>query len=94
MERRSHVLIDAGRSLVADGAAFQGRDLSGGTRDWTVRLLGNRVVVSPDPFDGAVIPVSINARSLPNRVYESAEALQAAWDAAPTTTLRGEVKGS
>jgi hypothetical protein len=38
MERRSHVLIDAERSLVADGTVFQGRDLSGGTRDWTVRL--------------------------------------------------------
>jgi hypothetical protein len=38
MERRSHVLIDAGESIVSDGAVFQGRDLSGGTRDWTVRL--------------------------------------------------------
>ena len=38
MERRSHVLVDAGESIVADGAVYQGRDMSGGTRDWTVRL--------------------------------------------------------
>ena len=38
MERRSHVLIDAAESNVADDAVFQGRDLSGGSRDWTVRL--------------------------------------------------------
>jgi hypothetical protein len=38
MERRSHVLINAAESNVADGAVFQGRDMSGGTRDWTVRL--------------------------------------------------------
>ena len=38
MERRSHVLIDAGESIVADGAVFQGRDMSAGVRDWTVRL--------------------------------------------------------
>src|SRR5262245_55754544 len=38
MERRSHLLIDAGESLVGDGAVFQGRGLSGGARDWSVRL--------------------------------------------------------
>ena len=38
MERRSHVLIDAGESIVADGAVFQGRGTSAGGRDWSVRL--------------------------------------------------------
>ncbi len=38
MERRSHVLIDAGESIVADGAVFQGRGSTAGGRDWSVRL--------------------------------------------------------
>lgn len=38
MERRSHVLVDAGESIVAEGDAFQGRQMAGGGRDWSVRL--------------------------------------------------------
>lgn len=38
MERRSHVLIDAGESIVGDGAVFHGRGRSAGARDWSVRL--------------------------------------------------------
>ena len=38
MERRSHVLIDAGESIVADGAVYQGRGTAAGGRDWSVRL--------------------------------------------------------
>jgi hypothetical protein len=38
MERRSHVLLDAGESIVADGAVYQGRGSTAGGREWSVRL--------------------------------------------------------
>jgi hypothetical protein len=38
MERRSHVLVDAGESFVADRAVYQGRRSTRRVRQWSVRL--------------------------------------------------------
>lgn len=61
--------------------------------DWTVRLSDTRVVVSPDPFGGATIPLDVGAREIPNRRYQSDAELRDAFNAAPETTLHGEVVG-
>ena len=62
--------------------------------DWTVRLLGTRVVVSPDPFAGRVIPIRIEAKMIPSRRYRSDADLRDACQRAATTTVSGEVAGS
>jgi hypothetical protein len=61
--------------------------------DWAVRLAGTTVTVTPDPFGGARIPFSIDARELPNRRFTSDGDLREAVGRARTTTLRGEVAG-
>jgi hypothetical protein len=62
--------------------------------EWTVRLAGTRVVVTPDAFGGAVVPFEILAREIHGGPFRSAAALGAALDEAATTTLRGEVGGT
>ena len=62
--------------------------------EWTVRLAGARVVVTPDAFGGAVIPFEIQAREVHGAPFRSDAGLRAAFEYAPTTTLRGEVAGS
>lgn len=62
--------------------------------DWSVQLYGARVVVTPDVFGGAEVPIEIEAVELRDRAFRSSEEL---WDAlkdADTTTLRGEVAGT
>lgn len=61
--------------------------------DWTVTLAGTTVTVTPDPFGGVTIPVSIDARELPDRRFTSDGDLRGAVRHAKTTTLRGEVVG-
>ncbi len=61
--------------------------------EYSVRLSGHRVVVSPDVFGGAAIPVEIAAREIPDRPYRSDAALRDTLRDAPPTTLRGEVVG-
>lgn len=61
--------------------------------DWTVQLFGTRVVVSPDPFGGVVIPTEINAREIRHRQFRSDAELWDALSEGSTTTLRGEVSG-
>jgi len=61
--------------------------------DWTVRLSGPRVVVTPDPFGGATIPIEIAVRDLPNRPFQSDADLRDAVSQANTTTKRAEVQG-
>jgi hypothetical protein len=61
--------------------------------DWTIRLSGDRVVVTPDPFGGAVVPFEVSARVIPNQRFRSNAALQDALQCATVTTLRGETAG-
>ena len=61
--------------------------------DWTIQLSGSRVVVTPDAFGGAEIPIEIDAKVIRNRPFRSDAELRDALSEASTTTLRGEVAG-
>lgn len=61
---------------------------------WTVRLDGRRVVVRPDPFDGAVIPIQIAARQIGRRRLASHHELREMLRASATVQLDGEVAGA
>jgi hypothetical protein len=59
--------------------------------EWTVRLVGERVVVTPDAFGGDPVPFEIEAREADGAPFRSDAELRAALAAAPVVTLRGEV---
>ena len=59
--------------------------------EWIVKLTGSRVVVTPDVFGGAEIPIEIATREIPRRKFASDSELRAALSEAPTTILRGVV---
>lgn len=61
---------------------------------WSVTRDGARVVVSPDIFDGAIVPVSIEARELPERRWRDDGELRAALADAPRVMITGEVTGA
>lgn len=61
--------------------------------DWTVKASGTRVVVTPDPFDGAEIPIAITAKVIRTESFRSDADLREAMSEAKTTTLSGEVAG-
>lgn len=61
---------------------------------WSVVRDGGRIVVSPDIFDGAVVPVAVEARELPVRRWYDDQALRVALADAPRVTLTGEVSGA
>jgi hypothetical protein len=61
---------------------------------WRVQLSGTRVVVTPDIFGGAMIPVAIEAREIHSRSFRSDAELRDALSEAATTILRGEIAGS
>lgn len=61
---------------------------------WTVRRSGARVLVVPDAFGGASIPVAVDGRVLADRPYRSDGELRSAFGVAPAMTLRGEVGGT
>jgi hypothetical protein len=60
---------------------------------WTVQLCGTRVVVTPDPFGGAEIPIEIKGREIRKQPFRSDAELRDALSEANATTLRGEVAG-
>jgi hypothetical protein len=60
---------------------------------WTVERLGARVVVTPDPFGGATIPIEIRARAIGRQRFRSDSALRAALSGATAVVLQGEVTG-
>jgi len=62
--------------------------------EWTIQLSGSRVVVTPDPFDGAIVPIEIEARDVRSGPFRSSAEWQTAWSAARATTRRGEVAGT
>lgn len=59
---------------------------------YEIRFDGTRVTISPDPFDGAAIPIEVPARDLRNRTFTSDDAAQA-WQMAPVVTLTSVVSG-
>jgi hypothetical protein len=60
---------------------------------WAVERVGTRVVVTPDPFGGATIPIEIRARAIGRQRFRSDSALRAALSGATAMDLRGEVTG-
>jgi hypothetical protein len=58
---------------------------------WSVRGAGARIVVTPDLFDVATIPVEIAATEIPHQPFESDSQLRAALRDAKITTLRGTI---
>lgn len=61
---------------------------------WSVRRAGDRIVVTPDPFGGAMVPFDVSAAIVPNQRFDSDAALHEAIASAPTITLSGEVRGA
>jgi len=59
--------------------------------EWTVRLAGTRVVVTPDLFGGALVPFEVEAREVRGSPLHSQTELRAALAGASMVTLRGEV---
>jgi hypothetical protein len=57
-------------------------------------LAGDAVEVSPDPFDGREITLTVAMRAIPNRPYVSGDDLKAALDAAPSSLLIGRAHGA
>ena len=61
---------------------------------WTVRPEGSRVVVTPDPFDGAVVPIRISARQIDRHAITNDDALRDALRESTAVELEGEVAGA
>jgi hypothetical protein len=60
---------------------------------WAVQRAETRVVVTPDAFGGAEIPIAIDAREIVRRTFRSDAELRAALSEARSVTLRGELLG-
>jgi hypothetical protein len=61
---------------------------------WTVQFGGDHVVVTPDPFGNATIPIEIGARVLRDQPFRSDDDLRADMIAAEHVTVRGTVSGT
>ena len=61
--------------------------------EWTVHGTDEGVRIDPDPFDGAVIPLAIEARELPRQRYASDSELRAHLAQARAVVLQGTVRG-
>lgn len=57
-------------------------------------LQGTTLVTTPDPFDGATVPIRVTARRIPARGYDSPADLRATIDAAPPADLTGTLRGA
>lgn len=75
--------------------SFCGVDMTGlGTEfGYELRLEGSRLTFTPDPFDGAAIPLEVPYRELTARAFASAGEARRAWEAAGTRTLHGTAVG-
>jgi hypothetical protein len=65
-----------------------------GDGEYSIRVQGPRVIVTPDPFGGEAVPLSLPARRLAARGYTSVADAAAALAAAPAVTLDGVAAGS
>lgn len=61
---------------------------------YAVRATIDRILIDPDPFEGARLPVSLRGRLLAGGAYSSAAGAKAAFDAAATITLNATASGS
>jgi hypothetical protein len=61
---------------------------------WFVQFTGDSVVVTPNPFDRATIPIEIRARAIPHQPFRSDEELRATVRQASTVIVRGAVSGT
>ena len=55
---------------------------------------GERLTVTPDPFEGSEVPLTVTARRLTVQVFSTQVELARALALAPTVTLRGVASGS
>jgi hypothetical protein len=62
--------------------------------DYSIRVKGSRVVVTPDPFGGEAIALALPARRLAAHPYTSSADAATALAAAPTLTLNAVAAGS
>ena len=60
---------------------------------YEIRLDGDDVVVTPDPFAARSVVIDIEARELPNHPFASAADARRAFDTAPRRTLSGRIRG-
>lgn len=63
------------------------------TYGYRAALRGSSLVISPDPFDGASVPLKVLARRVPARRYASDADLRRAIATAVPEVLEGETKG-
>ena len=61
--------------------------------DWTVKLAGTDVLITPDPFGGGVVPIEIVARELQSQRFATDDDLRTALRGARLVTLRGHARG-
>jgi uncharacterized protein DUF3891 len=62
--------------------------------EYSIRVQGPRVMVTPDPFEGDSVPLSLPARRLAARAFASVADAAAALASAPTVTLDAVAAGS
>jgi hypothetical protein len=62
-------------------------------QSWTFRRADQHIVVTPDPFAGREVPLSVTACEIPNQAYASDDELRDALRRAPAVTLRGACLG-
>lgn len=61
--------------------------------DHVIRLAGDTVIVTPDPFAGATLPIEVPARRLPAASFASAADAARAFEEATRVTLAGTARG-
>ncbi len=61
--------------------------------DYRAILHGERLEITPDPFDGATVPLEVSARRIPARRYASDADLRATLARAPVERLAGVASG-
>ena len=61
--------------------------------NWTIERSNDRVVITPDPFGGAVVPIEVTARVIPRHAFPSEAALHDAMQRASLTIIYGEAAG-
>ena len=57
-------------------------------------LTGDRLVITPDPFDGGRVSMTIDARELPDQPFASAAEALGVFTNAPTVVVTGTASGS
>jgi hypothetical protein len=71
-----------------------GVDIEDSHSGYQVRLDGSRVLVTPDPFDGATVPLEVRAREMVDRPFATDAEADAAFASARLVTITGTVVGS